>query len=129
MHAVLMPVDIRVKRIYEPPYAGDGARVLVDRLWPRGLRKEAAALTGWHKDVAPSPALRRWFGHDSARREAFRTRYRAELDANAAALGPLRELARKGPLTLLYGARDDVHNHATVVAEYLREHLEADEKS
>lgn len=122
-----MPADIRVKRVYEPPQAADGARVLVDRLWPRGLRKEAAALTGWHKDVAPSLTLRRWFGHDPARWQAFRARYRAELDANAAALAPLRELARAGPLTLLYGARDGTHNHAIVLAEYLREHLEVDE--
>jgi uncharacterized protein YeaO (DUF488 family) len=124
-----VPVDIRIKRVYEPPRSGDGARVLVDRLWPRGLRKEAAALTVWHKDVAPSPTLRRWFGHDPARWQAFRARYRAELDANAEALAPLRELARAGPLTLLYGARDDVHNHTVVLAEYLREHLEADDES
>ena len=124
-----MPADIRIKRVYAPPQAGDGARVLVDRLWPRGLRKEAAALTRWHQDAAPSPALRRWFGHDPARWQVFRARYRAELDANAAALGSLRELARAGPLTLLYGARDGVHNHAVVLADYLREHLEADDES
>ena len=127
LRAAVVPVDVRIKRIYEPPQAADGARVLVDRLWPRGLRKEAAALTGWHKDVAPSLTLRRWFGHDPARWQAFRARYRAELDANAAALAPLRELARAGPLTLLYGARDGAHNHAVVLAEYLRERLEADE--
>ena len=124
-----MPADIRVKRVYEPPQAADGARVLVDRLWPRGLRREAAALTRWHKDVAPSPTLRRWFGHVPARWQAFRARYRTELDANAEALAPLRELARAGPLTLLYGARDGVHNHAIVLADYLREHLEADDES
>lgn len=124
-----MPVDIRIKRVYEPPQATDGARVLVDRLWPRGLRKGAAVLTAWHKDAAPSPPLRRWFGHDPARWQAFRARYRAELDANAEALAPLRELARAGPLTLLYGARDDAHNHAVVLTEYLREHLEADDAS
>jgi len=129
MHAALMPADIRVKRIYEPPRTGDGARVLVDRLWPRALRKEAAALTSWHRDVAPSPPLRSWFGHDPARWQVFRARYRAELDANAEALVPLRELARAGPLTLLYGARDGVHNHAVVLADYLREHLEADDES
>lgn len=127
MHAVLMPPDIRIKRIYEPPQTDDGARVLVDRLWPRGLRKEAAALTRWHRDVAPSTELRHWFGHDPARWEAFRARYRAELDANANALDALRELARAGPLTLLYGARDTVHNHAVVLAEYLREHVETEE--
>ena len=119
-----MPADIRIKRIYAPPHASDGARVLIDRLWPRGLRQEIAALTAWHKDVAPSPALRRWFGHNPARWQEFRTRYRGELDANADALGALRELAHAGPLTLLYGARDSAHNHAVVLAEYLREHLE-----
>ena len=124
-----MPVDIRIKRVYEPPRPDDGARVLVDRLWPRGLRKEAAVLTVWHKDAAPSPPLRRWFGHDPARWPAFRARYRAELDANAEALAPLRELARAGPLTLLYGACDGAHNHAVVLAAYLREHLEADDAS
>lgn len=129
LRAAVVPVDIRIKRIYEPPQDSDGARVLVDRLWPRGLRKEAAALTSWHKDVAPSPTLRRWFGHDPARWQVFRARYRAELDANADALVPLRELARAGPLTLLYGARDGVHNHAVVLADYLREHLEADDES
>jgi len=127
MHAVLMPADIRVKRIYEPAHADDGARVLVDRLWPRGVRKEAAALTRWHRATAPSAALRRWFGHDPARWEAFCARYRAELDANTDALTPLRELTDTGPLTLLYGARDDVHNHAIVLAEYLREHMETEE--
>lgn len=121
--------DIRIKRIYEPPQASDGARVLVDRLWPRGVRKAEAALELWLKDVAPSPALRRWFGHDPARWEEFERRYRAELAARADAIEPLRELARAGPLTLLYGARDDLHNHAVVLLEYLKEHLKAGEKS
>lgn len=119
--------EVRVKRVYEPPAPDDGARVLVDRLWPRGLRKEAAALTLWHKDAAPSPTLRRWFGHDPARWEAFRARYRAELHANDGALEPLRALACAGPLMLLYAARSSTHNHALVLAEYLREHLEGNE--
>lgn len=121
--------DIRIKRIYEPPQASDGARVLVDRLWPRGVRKAGAALELWLKDVAPSPALRRWFGHDPARWEEFERRYRAELAARPEAIEPLRERARTGPLTLLYGARDDLHNHAVVLLEYLKEHLKAGEKS
>lgn len=124
-----VPTDIRIKRIYESAQTCDGARVLVDRLWPRGLRKDAAALTCWHKNVAPSPALRRWFGHDPARWEVFRARYRAELAVNADALEPLCKLARPGPLTLLYGARDSRHNHAVVLAQYLYEYLEENKTS
>lgn len=125
-----MPADIRIRRVYDPPQAGDGARVLVDRLWPRGVRKAAAALDLWLKDAAPSPELRRWFGHDPARWTEFANRYQAELAARADAIEPLCELARTGPLTLLYGARDPIHNHAVVLAAYLRHDLEAaDEES
>jgi len=118
------PIDIRTKRIYDPPDVADGARVLVDRLWPRGVRKESAALTLWLKDIAPSPELRQWFGHDPVRWPAFARRYRAELAANASALSRLGELARSGRVTLLYGARDAAHNHALVVADALRDYLE-----
>jgi uncharacterized protein YeaO (DUF488 family) len=117
------PIDIRTKRIYDPPDAADGVRVLVDRLWPRGMRKEAAMLTLWLKDIAPSPALRQWFGHDPARWPEFVRRYRAQLAANAHSLARLGELARAGRVTLLYGARDGVHNHACVVADALRDYL------
>ncbi|MFD2249451.1 uncharacterized protein YeaO (DUF488 family) [Pseudochelatococcus lubricantis] len=110
---------MRLKRIYEPPAADDGARVLVDRLWPRGIRKEAAELTLWLKDVAPSPGLRRWFGHDPVRWAEFARRYRAELAANGEAVGTLRDLAARGPVTLLYAAHDTAHNHALVLADYL----------
>lgn len=119
---------IRVRRIYEPPLPDDGARVLVDRLWPRGVRKAAAALDLWLRDVAPSAPLRRWFGHDPARWPEFTTRYRAELAelaANTGALEPLRERARAGSLTLLHAARDGVHNHAVVLADCLRGGLDA----
>jgi uncharacterized protein YeaO (DUF488 family) len=118
------PIDIRIKRIYDPPDVADGRRVLVDRLWPRGVRKEAAALTLWLKDIAPSPELRQWFGHDPARWAEFARRYRAELAANPAALARLGELARSGRLTLLYGARDAAHSHALVLADTLRDYLE-----
>lgn len=111
-----------IKRIYDPPAAGDGARVLVDRVWPRGIGKDAARLTLWLKDVAPSTALRKWFGHDPERWREFQTRYRAELKANSAALAPLYELQRRGRVTLLYGARDEEHNQAQVLTEYLRAH-------
>lgn len=112
----------QIKRVYDPPSASDGARVLVDRLWPRGVSKDAAKLTLWHKPVAPSPTLRQWFGHTPARWDEFRTRYLAELSANASALAPLYELQKRGRVTLLYGARDKEFNHARVLAEYLRTH-------
>jgi uncharacterized protein YeaO (DUF488 family) len=112
--------DIRVKRIYEPPDAKDGARVLVDRLWPRGARKDSAKLTLWLKDIAPSDDLRRWFGHDPARFVEFSRRYRAELSANKDTVGRMDELVQAGPVTLLYAAHDEEHNNARVLAEYLK---------
>jgi uncharacterized protein YeaO (DUF488 family) len=115
--------DIRIKRVYDPPSAGDGTRILVDRLWPRGLRKESARLTLWLKDVAPTPALRTWFGHDPARFIEFSRRYRAELSGNHAAVAQITEHLKAGPVTLLYAAHDEEHNHARVLAGYLREHL------
>jgi uncharacterized protein YeaO (DUF488 family) len=115
---------VRTKRIYDPPDAADGVRVLVDRLWPRGMCEETAVLMLWLKDIAPSPALRQWFGHDPARWPEFVRRYRAQLAANADSLARLGELARAGRVTLLYGARDGVHNHARVVADALRDYLE-----
>jgi uncharacterized protein YeaO (DUF488 family) len=115
--------DIRIKRVYDPPSTGDGARILVDRLWPRGLRKESARLTLWLKDVAPTSALRTWFGHAPARWTDFSRRYRAELSANDAAVDQITKYLKAGPVTLLYAAHDEEHNHARVLAEYLREHL------
>jgi uncharacterized protein YeaO (DUF488 family) len=115
-------LEIRVKRIYEPPDARDGARVLVDRLWPRGVRKDEARLTLWLKEIAPSDDLRRWFGHDPARFAEFSWRYRAELSGNREAMRRLKDLAKAGPLTLLYGAHDEEHNNARVLADYLRAH-------
>jgi uncharacterized protein YeaO (DUF488 family) len=113
--------DIRVKRIYDPPDRQDGARVLVDRLWPRGARKDEAKLTLWLKDIAPSDELRRWFGHDPARFAEFSRRYRAELAANKDAVGQLEDLMKAGPVTLLYAAHDEEHNNARVLAEYLKD--------
>jgi uncharacterized protein YeaO (DUF488 family) len=112
--------DIRVKRIYDPPDRRDGARVLVDRLWPRGARKDTAKLTLWLKDIAPSAELRRWFGHDPARFAEFSRRYRAELSANKDAVVRMHDLAKAGPVTLLYAAHDTEHNHARVLAEYFK---------
>src|ERR1700747_604177 len=110
-----MGADIRVRRVYEEPAAADGARVLVDRIWPRGLRKDAAALDEWAKDVAPSTELREWYGHDPAKFDEFRRRYLDELSqpGQRVALGRLRALASAGapkPLTLLTGTRDLDHS-------------------
>ncbi len=108
-----------LKRIYDPPATADGKRVLVDRVWPRGVTKDEAKLDLWLKDVAPSTALRKWFGHDPARWPAFRERYRLELADNPA-LDTLKTLARaKDRLTLLYAARDTQHNQAVVLRELL----------
>ncbi len=110
---------IRLKRAYEPADPGDGVRILVDRLWPRGVSKNAAAIDRWMKDIAPSADLRRWFGHDPARWEEFRRRYTAELHQNAPLLDELRALARHDTITLVYGARDEAHNDAVVLRDLL----------
>ncbi len=110
---------IQLKRAYDPPAAADGKRILVERLWPRGVRKEALHLDGWMKDVAPTTALRQWFHADAARWPEFHHRYLAELEANAAACAELLEAARAGQLTLLYAAHDTEHNSAVVLKEYL----------
>jgi len=116
---------ITIKRIYCRPQRSDGARLLVDRLWPRGLSKQAAHIDHWMKDVAPSDELRKWFAHDVARWEAFRDRYRKELEAKRDELQQLRDLCRQGPVTLLFAARDEMHNQAVVIRQWLVEH-EAD---
>jgi len=115
--------DVRVRRVYDPPDPADGHRVLVDRLWPRGLSKSAAALDEWVKAVAPSDELRRWYGHEVDKFAAFRERYVAELQApeRAEALAHLRRLADSGPLTLLTATRDIEHSQAEVLAERLRD--------
>ncbi len=116
---------IRIKRVYEPPSAEDGFRVLVDRLWPRGLRKETAAIDLWAPEVAPSRELRQWFAHRPERWVGFRERYRQELMASPAAWLPLLERARQNPITLLFAARDETHNNAAVLQEFLLERLNA----
>ena len=112
-------MKVHIKRAHEPAAAADGARFLVDRLWPRGVKKEALALADWLKDVAPSDPLRRWFGHDPARWTEFRRRYRAELKCLGRALQPLRDAQQRGSVTLVYGAKDAQHNHAVVLREFL----------
>jgi uncharacterized protein YeaO (DUF488 family) len=114
-------VAVRLKRAYEPAEPADGYRVLVDRLWPRGVAKEAARLDEWARELAPSDELRRWFGHDPAKFAEFRRRYRAELAAREEKLRELRRRARRGTVTLVYAARDPEHNDAVVLAELLRE--------
>lgn len=113
---------LHLKRVYEPPSSTDGRRVLVDRLWPRGLKRDAAALDEWLKAIAPTAELRKWFGHDPARWTEFVRRYRQELDGNPEAVGALREALAEGDVTLLYGARDEVHNQAQVIARYMQDH-------
>jgi uncharacterized protein YeaO (DUF488 family) len=116
---------VRMKRVYEAPDPEDGGRFLVDRLWPRGVKKEGAGLTGWLRDLAPSDELRRWFHHNPARWEEFRARYRRELAAPAcqALLRDLAQRARTGVVTLVYAAKDEAHNNARVLSEALEELL------
>lgn len=111
---------VKIKRIYDPAAKSDGYRVLVDRLWPRGIKREQAAIDEWARDVAPSQELRHWFGHDPERFDEFRLRYIEELHDHEEELQALRNRARKGPVTLLFGARDTEHNNAAVLAEVLR---------
>lgn len=110
---------IKLKRVYEEPSRADGTRILVDRLWPRGLTKEKAHIDLWLKDVAPSSELREWFGHDPARWPEFRARYRAELKRNHEQLELLRQAVDRGPATIVYGAKDEKHNQAVVLQELL----------
>lgn len=113
------PLDFQVKRVYEPADAGDGFRVLVDRLWPRGVSKARAQLDLWLKDIAPSAELRTWFGHDPAKWDEFRARYFRELGEHQGDIDTLLEKARQGRVTLLYGARETEHNDAVALHEYL----------
>jgi uncharacterized protein YeaO (DUF488 family) len=113
-------MDVRLKRAYEPPAATDGYRVLIDRLWPRGVARRAARLDEWARELAPSTELRRWFAHDPARFAEFRHRYTVELSEQEGKLRELRRRAREGTLTLVYSARDAEHNDAVVLAELLR---------
>lgn len=119
MSAPIPASHIRIKRAYEPPAQEDGQRILIDRLWPRGVRKDALALDDWLKTLAPSNELRHWFGHDPALWSGFRQRYAAELMAHADTLEQLRAQARQGVLTLVYGAHDEAHNNAVALREFL----------
>ncbi|MEX0756099.1 MAG: DUF488 family protein [Actinomycetota bacterium] len=116
-------MTVRSKRAYEPATSADGYRVLIDRLWPRGISRDRASLAAWDPDLAPSAELRTWFGHDPDRFEAFRRRYIEELRRQRPLLTELRRRARKGTLTLVYAAKDTEHNDAVVLAEVLRRGL------
>lgn len=111
--------NVKLKRAYEDPAPADGVRVLVDRLWPRGVKKEDAAIKHWTKDLAPSTDLRKWFDHDPARWDEFRERYADELRHHPEQVGQLRDLARRGQVTLVYAARDELHNDAVALRDFL----------
>ena len=115
MSKSIKAANIKLKRAYERPAAADGVRILIDRLWPRGVRKADAAIDQWVKDVAPSTALRKWFGHDPARWQEFRRRYVEELRHHPEQLARLRALAKQGPITLVFAAHDERHNDAVVL--------------
>lgn len=117
-------MSIRIKRVYEDPSPDDGTRVLVDRLWPRGVSKEEAQLDDWLKDVAPSDELREWFDHDPDCWVEFRERYHNELDDRPDAVQQLLDYARSGTLTLVYATTDEEHNNAVALADYLTERVE-----
>ena len=119
MSKKIVPENVKLKRAYEKRSADDGTRVLVDRLWPRGVKKADAAIDHWIKELAPSTELRKWFGHDPARWQEFRRRFTKELSQHGDELGRLRDLARKGPITLVYSAHDELHNDAVVLRETL----------
>lgn len=114
---------MKTQRVYDHAATDGASRFLVDRLWPRGLRKEALEVQAWLKEVAPSDDLRRWFAHNPAKWPEFRRRYRAELDGHPETWAPLLEAARHGDVVLLYGARDTEHNNAVALREYLEERL------
>ncbi len=112
-------MNVRIKRVYEEPSAEDGKRILIDRLWPRGLTKEKAKIDLWLKDIAPSTELREWFGHDPAKWPEFQQRYHKELEANQAVLAQLQAELKAGATTLVYGAKDEAHNDAVVLKDFL----------
>ena len=114
---------LKIKRVYEDPKRDDGVRFLVERLWPRGIKKEELKMTAWLKEVSPSPELRKWYSHDVAKWEEFKKRYRKELERNTESWQPLLDAAKDGNVTLLYSAKDVEHNSALVLKEFLEDRL------
>lgn len=119
MSGKIAAANVRLKRAYEPPAPADGTRILIDRLWPRGVTKAAGAIDRWAKEIAPSTELRKWFGHDPARWQEFRHRYAAELRERSDEIRALRDQAKRGPVTLVYSAHDEAHNDAVVLRDIL----------
>jgi uncharacterized protein YeaO (DUF488 family) len=119
MSAKIPATHVRLKRAYEPRAADDGTRILVDRLWPRGVKKIDAAIDEWMKEIAPSTALRKWFGHDTARWPEFRRRYKSEIREHSNELVRLRTLSQQGRITLVFAAHDEAHNNAVVIRDLL----------
>ena len=119
MSTKIAAANVMLKRAYEPQAPSDGTRILIDRLWPRGVTKAAAAIDQWVKEIAPSTALRKWFSHDPARWQEFRRRYAAELREHAEELSAIRSQARRGTVTLVYSAHDEAHNDAVVLRDIL----------
>lgn len=113
-------MNVRIKRVYEAPSPEDGKRILIDRLWPRGLTKEGAKVDLWLKDIAPSTDLRKWFGHDPEKWPEFQKRYQKELETNTAVVAELCAELKHGPITLVYGAKDEEHNDAVVLKAYIQ---------
>ena len=111
--------NIKLKRAYERPAAGDGTRILIDRLWPRGVKKSNAAIDLWAKEISPSTVLRKWFGHDPARWREFRRRYAREVHEHIDEVEKIRALARRGPITLVFSAHDELHNDAVALRDFL----------
>ena len=114
-------MKVQIKRVYDEPSAADGTRILIDRVWPRGLSKAKAHVDPWLKDIAPSTPLRQWFGHDPGKWEEFKKRYEDELNHNSEAVAQLRAHLAQGTVTLVYGAKDQEHNDAVVLQEYFEE--------
>ena len=112
-------LSVRIKRVYEPADPGDGKRILIDRLWPRGLTKDKARIDLWEKEIAPSSKLRKWFNHDPVKWSEFQKRYQHELDNNNEAIGRVRKVLEQGSATLVYSAKDQDHNDAVVLKSYL----------
>ena len=119
MNTKIKAANVKLKRAYADPAASDGTRILIDRLWPRGVKKVDAAIDQWAKDLAPSTALREWFGHEPARWQGFRDRYAEEVHEHREQMGKLRALARRGPVTLVYSAHDETHNDAVALRGFL----------
>jgi len=119
---------VKIKRVYDPPFPDDGKRILIDRLWPRGLKKENAHINEWIKELAPSTELRKWFNHDPEKWGEFRKRFFSELQGKQDAVDVIVNAARKGPVTLLFGSKEERYNNATALKEYIEARMRAAER-